>query len=196
MNFTELQEKFHISLEVTKKTLEACGLSSNQAEYTEEEVERFSIARQRMADGLCRSYNDVRRYFAEVGVRPRTTEPATVHDFQIDMQAAAESAESLAQDFEQVVAIMAYERIQQMHDSGEMHAAALQLIQERGLGPSKFSFLDKAEEYLKSRRQSRTQLVIDSSDLKQLPESTEPSLENQTEDIEQVQHVQEDVSNA
>jgi len=59
MTFTELQEKFHTSPEVTKKTLEACGLSPNQAEYTEEEVERFGVARQRMADGLCRSYNRV-----------------------------------------------------------------------------------------------------------------------------------------
>lgn len=173
--FQDLQEKYQISKEVTLKTLEACSLDPNQSEYTEPEVERFAIARQRMADGSSRSYNDVKRYFAEQNTQ---TVPTDVQNFDFDLKAAEESAEVLARQFQQVVALFTAERIQEMVDSGEMHAAYLQLIRERGLRSPKFPLEEMAQRYIEQKRQAQ---LSSSLDLMKLPELPMPSSENESE---------------
>jgi hypothetical protein len=174
-NFQDLQEKFQLSKEVTLKTLEACSLDPNQSQYSEPEVERFAIARKLMADGDARSYNDVKAYFAQQNAQ---TESNDVQGIDFDLKAAEQSAEALARQYQQVVAMFTVERIQEMVDSGEMHTAYLQLIQQRGLRSPKFLLEEMAQRYINQKRQAQ---LSSSPNLMQLPESPMPLSENGSE---------------
>ena len=59
----DLQERFGISLNTVRKTLEACGLDTARCEYTEEEInERFDVARQMLTEQQ-KSYAEVADHF-------------------------------------------------------------------------------------------------------------------------------------
>jgi MoxR-like ATPase len=59
----ELASRFSLSLNTVRKTLEACGLDTSKAEYTEEEViERFEVAR-KMLEQEQKSYAEVAAQF-------------------------------------------------------------------------------------------------------------------------------------
>ena len=178
----DLQDRFQLSKEVTQKTLEACSLDPNKFEYTEPEVERFAIARQRMTSGSSRSYNEVKRYFAQQDTQTVEQHAQTIatdsQSLVVDLKVAQQSAEALATQYQQVVAMFTVERIREMVDSGEMHAAYLQLIRQQGLHSPKFSLLERAQEYIDQRRQAQ---LSPSPDLMQLPELPMPSSENNSE---------------
>ena len=62
----DLQNQYSLSKDVVRKTLKACGLSVEQAMYSDEEVEsRFLVARKLLDDGVARTYADVADYFKQ-----------------------------------------------------------------------------------------------------------------------------------
>ena len=59
----ELQEKYDISLNTVRKTLEVCGLDTSRAEYTEEEInDMFDVARRMLIEEK-KSYPEIAEHF-------------------------------------------------------------------------------------------------------------------------------------
>lgn len=59
----ELANRFNISLNTVRKTLEACGLDTSKAEYTEEEIrDRFEVARTMLTEEQ-KNYAEVAAHF-------------------------------------------------------------------------------------------------------------------------------------
>jgi hypothetical protein len=62
----DLQNQYDLSKDVVRKTLKACGLSVEQATYSDEEIQaRFLVARKLLDDGVVRTYADVADYFKQ-----------------------------------------------------------------------------------------------------------------------------------
>jgi hypothetical protein len=70
----DLQERFGISLNTVRKTLEACGLDTSKSEYTEEEIrDRFEVARTMLTDEQ-KNYAEVAAHFgASIGSEAEPT---------------------------------------------------------------------------------------------------------------------------
>ncbi|MBV8884397.1 MAG: hypothetical protein JO235_10435 [Chroococcidiopsidaceae cyanobacterium CP_BM_RX_35] len=66
------------------------------------------------------------------GDQQKLTAATGAKAFELDIEAVTETARVLAQQYREVVAVMTCECIQQMVDSGQMHAAYLQLLRQRG----------------------------------------------------------------
>lgn len=63
----ELEDRYQISLNTVRKTLEACGLNTSLEEYTEEDIQnRFEVAR-RMINEEQKSYKEVAAHFGVEG---------------------------------------------------------------------------------------------------------------------------------
>jgi hypothetical protein len=59
----EIANRFNISLNTVRKTLEACGLDTSKAEYTEEEIrDRFEVARKMLTEEQ-KNYAEVAAHF-------------------------------------------------------------------------------------------------------------------------------------
>ncbi|PSB45488.1 hypothetical protein C7B80_16655 [Cyanosarcina cf. burmensis CCALA 770] len=68
MTYTEqdLQNQYGLSKDVVRKTLKACGLSVEQATYSDEEIQsRFLVARKLLDDKVAHTYADVADYFKQ-----------------------------------------------------------------------------------------------------------------------------------
>lgn len=63
----DLQNQYGLSKDVVRKTLKACGLSVEQATYSDEEIQsRFLVARKLLDDKVAHTYADVADYFKQL----------------------------------------------------------------------------------------------------------------------------------
>ena len=71
----DLQNQYGLSKDVVRKTLKACGLSVEQATYSDEEIQsRFLVARKLLEDKVAHTYADVADYFQQQdGVKSEDT---------------------------------------------------------------------------------------------------------------------------
>lgn len=102
-----LEERFKISDNTVTKTLEACGLSTSQREYTEEEVENyFAVARQ-MLKNQKMTYKEITKLFEdrnaspnrrqEQEVSPQSGQAAGGEFLQVFHEETAKSLETMAE---------------------------------------------------------------------------------------------------
>ncbi|NEO33485.1 MAG: hypothetical protein F6K36_24285 [Symploca sp. SIO3C6] len=91
----DLQERYGITLNTVRQTLEACGLDTSRQEYTEAEItERFEVAR-RMITEEKKSYAEVASHF---GANLENQEDEQQEAFEQDEQEQGFQAENFISD--------------------------------------------------------------------------------------------------
>ncbi len=85
-----------------------------------------------MHDGSSCIHNNEKHASTWLDDQPKSSLATGAETFELDLEAATESARDLAQQYREVLAAMTCECIQEMVDSGQMHAAYLRLLRQRG----------------------------------------------------------------